>query len=121
MKNKTHKNYFALMKEFEEKKEQILNKKTHKEQKKLTETIYNNYSNNLSNYFKENKNSIALYGSHNYNNLTIDKLVEQMNVYKPIILKKIQEKFNENNINNNINNNNMILTPLPMKKIKKKK
>ena len=73
------------MKEFEERKNEILPKKIHKPQKKLTEQIYNNYSNNLSNYFKENKNSIFLYGSHNYNNLTIDKLVEQMNIYKPII------------------------------------
>ena len=105
--NHSVKSYFALMKEFEERKDEILPKKIpYKPQKKLTEQIYNNYSSNLSHYFKENKNSIALYGSHNYNNLTIDKLVEQMKIYKPLILKRIQENTIEENVNNENNDDN---------------
>ena len=118
------KNYFAILKDLEKKKDEILPKKKPYEPKiKLKEKIYNDYSNKLGDYYKTNKNSISLYGSTKYENLSIDELVEEMGQYKETILTKIKNNpellySNANYLNST--NENIILTPLPIEQKRNK-
>ena len=118
------KNYFAILKDLEKKKDEILPKKKPYEPKAtLKEKIYKDYSNKLGDYYKNNKNRISLYGSSKYENLSIDELVEEMGQYKETILTKIKNNpellyLNPNNLN--LTNENIILTPLPIEQKKYK-
>ena len=118
------KNYFAILKDLEKKKDEILPKKKPYEPKaKLKEKIYNDYSNHLGEYYKNNKNSISLYGSTKYENLSIDELVEEMGQYKETILTKIKnnpELLYSNPNYLKLTKDNIILTPLPIEQKKHK-
>ena len=100
-----------------------LNHSHHSKSPCLTEHIYSSYSNKLKDYYTNNKNDILLYGSKKYDMLTVDKFVQEMSVYKNIIIDKIKENpiylYNNCNFGIKSNDEHLILTPLAEKEYSK--
>ena len=114
---KNSKNFFRVMKEIEKeeknKEGEIKNNKL--TSYNLTERIYLTNIEKLGNYYKKNKNILKLYGSKKFDDLTIQKLVEEMRKYKSKVVKKIKENKNEKagkNFGFESCDEKVILTPL---------
>lgn len=114
------KNYFALLKEFESKKDKILpstDKSNEPKRPQLIEDIYNKYSVKLGNYYMKNRNNICLYGSKKFEKMTIEDLMDEMKCYKETILKQIKDNpkliYSVKNFTEESNDEKMILTPMP--------
>ena len=119
-------NYFRVMKEIE--KEQKIRESPKKYNKinthNLTEKIYIKNSKKVENYYDKNKDDLLLYGSKRYDLLTVQKLVKEMDKYRPKVLSKIKEDKNKINKAKNYNfescDEKVILTPLAQTEKKNK-
>ena len=119
-------NYFRVMKEIE--KEQKIRESPKKYNKinthNLTEQIYIKNSKKVENYYDKNKDDLLLYGSKRYDLLTVQKLVKEMDKYRPKVLSKIKEDKNKINKAKNYNfescDEKVILTPLAQTEKKNK-
>ena len=90
----------------------------------LTEKIYIKNSKKVENYYDKNKDDLLLYGSKRYDLLTVQKLVKEMDKYRPKVLSKIKEDKNKINKAKNYNfescDEKVILTPLAQTEKKNK-
>ena len=111
-------NYFKILKEIEKeeknKESDIKNNKLNLHN--LTEKIYLRNIDKIGKYYKKNENDIKLYGSKKYDDLTIQKLINEMGEYKSKVIKKITENKKNEKAGKNFGfescDEKVILTPL---------
>ena len=111
-------NYFKILKEIEKeeknKESDIKNNKLNLHN--LTEKIYLRNIDKIGKYYKKNENDIKLYGSKKYDDLTIQKLINEMGEYKSKVIKKITENKKNEKAGKNFGfescDERVILTPL---------
>ena len=111
-------NYFKILKEIEKeeknKESDIKNNKLNLHN--LTEKIYLRNIDKIGKYYKKNENDIKLYGSKKYDDLTIQKLINEMGEYKSKVIKKINENKKNEKVGKNFGfescDEKVILTPL---------